>query len=239
MKCLPKWPQMRVIGKPITSEQAKEIIFKTDDFLTDISRYSGGNKRAFNTAYREAAGLAGRDDVEDIHTMDRFEFQTQLRASLGCLELEYLGNHWASSSFVYGAHGWCHPDGTLFNRYNVGQWPTEGDLIAEWSRIAETFPFLDLHAMFMSGANCEDNTEMVFGLHVVNGKIERYEEPKPEIVEAWETKLKAQPEPVFLWGENGLANENGLPGEWVAEYAARVRKAAEAIDRTNGRSPSS
>lgn len=232
-KCLPKWPQMRVIGKPIAAEQAKEIIFKTDDFLTDASQYSGGNNREFNAAYRKAAGLAGCDRAEDIQTiMDRFEFEGKLRASLGCLDLTYISNYWASSCFMYGAHGWCHPNGTLFYRYNVGKWPSEEELTEEWSKVAEAFPFLDLHVMFMSGEGCEDNTEMVFGLHVVDGKAERYEEPKPEIVEAWEAELYAQPEPLLLGGENGLADD------WIAEYAARVRKAAEEIDRANGRSSS-
>jgi hypothetical protein len=31
---LPKWPQMRVEGVPVTLEQAKEIIRRTDTFFT-------------------------------------------------------------------------------------------------------------------------------------------------------------------------------------------------------------
>ena len=45
---LPKWPQMIVTGKRVTVDQAKEIIFRTDSFLSDASDYSGGNARNFN-----------------------------------------------------------------------------------------------------------------------------------------------------------------------------------------------
>ena len=39
---LPKWPQMLVVGKDITVEQAKEIIFATDSQLvnTYLRRYA-------------------------------------------------------------------------------------------------------------------------------------------------------------------------------------------------------
>ena len=54
---LPKWPQMMVTGKHVTLEQAKEIIFRTDPFLVDTSKYSGGNAHEFNAWYRKEAGL--------------------------------------------------------------------------------------------------------------------------------------------------------------------------------------
>ena len=46
--CLPKWSQMIVTGKNVTVEQAKDIIFRTDYFLTDPSKYSAGNDDQFN-----------------------------------------------------------------------------------------------------------------------------------------------------------------------------------------------
>lgn len=48
---LPKWPQMIVTGKPVTIDQAKEIIFRTDSFLTSSDEFAGGNNREFNEWY--------------------------------------------------------------------------------------------------------------------------------------------------------------------------------------------
>ncbi len=58
---LPKWPQMRVSGKSVTVEQAKDIIFKTDLFLTSAGEWAGGNNHKFNTQYRHQAGLVKPD----------------------------------------------------------------------------------------------------------------------------------------------------------------------------------
>lgn len=54
---LPKWPQMIVTGQSVTVDQAKNIILRTDSFLTDPYKWSGGNNHKFNTKYREMAGL--------------------------------------------------------------------------------------------------------------------------------------------------------------------------------------
>jgi hypothetical protein len=48
---LPKWPQMIVTGKPVTVENAKDIIFRTDSFLTSSDEFSGGNNKEFNDWY--------------------------------------------------------------------------------------------------------------------------------------------------------------------------------------------
>ncbi len=50
---LPKWPQMIVTGKPVTIHQAKDIILRTDSFLTDSYEHAGGNNQEFNDWYRK------------------------------------------------------------------------------------------------------------------------------------------------------------------------------------------
>ena len=35
-KGLPKWPQMRIIGEPVSEELAKEIIIRTDTFFDSM-----------------------------------------------------------------------------------------------------------------------------------------------------------------------------------------------------------
>lgn len=47
---LPKWPQMRVIGKQVSVELAEEIILRTDDFF---GPFAGGNNHQFDKAARK------------------------------------------------------------------------------------------------------------------------------------------------------------------------------------------
>ena len=53
---LPKWPHMVVWGTPVTQEQAKDIIFRTDAFLTHMSSYAGGNNHAWNAWANQTLG---------------------------------------------------------------------------------------------------------------------------------------------------------------------------------------
>ena len=50
---LPKWPLMYTTGKPVTQEQAKEIIRRTDTFFIGYS----GNNRAYNQRVRRLLGM--------------------------------------------------------------------------------------------------------------------------------------------------------------------------------------
>jgi hypothetical protein len=63
---LPKWPQLLIVGDPVTIEQAKDIIFRMDPFLTDTYHLSGGNDRIFNQQYRTQAGLSTSTIDADI-----------------------------------------------------------------------------------------------------------------------------------------------------------------------------
>lgn len=226
MKALPKWPQMRVVGRNITPEQAKEVIFRTDEFMTDTCRYSGGNNHEFNAAYRRMAGLDGLDSSDDFQSMmGRFDIERKIREKVGFIDLSYIQNNWASCSFIFGAHGWCHPDGTLFYQDNVGKWPSMEVLTDDWSKVAVAFPFLDLHAMFMSGESCEDGTQVVFSLRVLDGKVCTNDDHDAAMAR-WERACSSRHTRIYL-----KRNENGLPSAWMDEYAARVRSAVNCIRR--------
>ena len=103
---LPKWPQMLVTGKSVSTEQAKEIILRTDDFFTDASDYGGGNDREFNRNYRKLAGL-NQLQVEkrypEGHPYNDVDWDRMyaMRNALGVLSLEYIGTDWASSRGAY------------------------------------------------------------------------------------------------------------------------------------------
>ncbi len=209
---LPKWPQMRVVGDKVTQEQAKEIIFRTDRFLTESSKYAGGNNHNFNELYRKRSGLASLDEQD-------WEADSVIREKLGVISTSYVDNSWASCAFIYGAHGWCDPQGRIFYQDNVGKWPSAEELIADWKAIAEAFPFLNLHAMFMSGEECEE-TEFVFGIRVQNGTVEVYDKEDPEVTRKWSQMQADRGARVFMGGENGL------PTGWVFdEFAPKVKAA--------------
>ena len=96
---LPKWPQLMIVGDDVTIEQAKDIILKTDDFLTSCSEYSGGNATQFNDQYRK---------VSTLETLwGKWDLEIELRKELGCVNLGYIPSQYASSAFIYGPYGFC------------------------------------------------------------------------------------------------------------------------------------
>lgn len=174
---LPKWPQMIVSGEKVTEEQAFEIIFRTDEFLTSAHSYSGGNNHRFNDWYREAADLnklqITRKYPEGHEYKDvDWHLQEKLREALKVISTEYVHNTWASSSFIFGPHGWCHPDGTISYTDNVGKWPSIREVYNDWEKLAKEFQFLDVHVTLMSGEQSEDDSYAVINFHVHDGVVD-------------------------------------------------------------------
>lgn len=203
---LPKWPQMIVTGKSVTIEQAKDIIFRTDSFLISTSKYEGGNNKQFNQSYREVSGLNKLDGKWDI--------LQKLKEELGCVETTYVTNDWASCCFIFGPHGWCHPNGKIKYIDNVGKWPSPEELIEDWTKLATAFPYLDLNVTLMSGESSEDDIQPVFNIRVVNGTV-TIEEPNLSVHE--NTCLKRD------FSQFSLdRKEQGLPLDWILEFAAKV-----------------
>lgn len=220
---LPKWPQMRVAGQSVTEEQAFDIILKTDTFLTDPSKCSGGNAVEFNAAYREKSGLSRMT----THLKNMYELQDELVGRLQ-IRTEYVCNEWASCCYVHGAHGWCHPNGIIFYEDNIGKWPTVEEVYNEWCLIAKTFPYLELVATLMSGESCEEDTVPLVNMLVKDGTVNLSEGdlsvhsvygdlPFRECeVESMLSRL--------IKGELKKENlELGLPSEWYDRYAEIVK----------------
>ena len=77
-KGLPKWPAIVVKGKPVTEDQAKEIIIRTDSF------YFGCNDRAWESkinsmVYGIAAdndGLCLEKSLRKKHNIDEKDYST-------------------------------------------------------------------------------------------------------------------------------------------------------------------
>lgn len=213
---LPKWPQMLVDGDPVTPEQAKEIILHTDTFLTDPGSY-GGNNRGWNQWAKEVLGY---DWIED-----KYDLQDQFRHESGFLGAGYVHNNWASCSFIGGPHGWCHPNGVIRYRDNVGKWPSVGCVADDWSAIAARWPFLSLHVTLMNCESCEDEVERkpVVTMRVHAGKVSFFEG-------TLEHHADIAPQPVESMVANfaermsgGVSREQGLPDEWIKDLGNITR----------------
>lgn len=168
---LPKWPQMYTTGVPVTIDQAKDIIRRTDRFLVNGS---GGNDYAWDRRLAERLRMPhfmdwNRDRSKPIDWA-RLHLETEAwRARFGSILTEYVHNDWISCSFIGGPHGWCSPSGRIAFSDNVGKWPSVRDVLTDWTLIAEAFPYLDLAATLMSGEGCEDGIQPVVTILVRNG----------------------------------------------------------------------
>jgi hypothetical protein len=212
---LPKWPQMVVSGVSVTVEQAKEIILRTDDFLTSISKYAGGNHDTFNNSYREAAGLIGED----------WELEHYVRDEIGYIETSFVFNNWASSSYIAGPHGWCNPTGRIHFNHNVGKWPEVSDIYADWVMIARAFPFLELSATLTNGEWSEENTSAVCTIYVKNGTVEVKEPSDVSLSIGCDENVSFEKLVEILGSRNIFDDrtEIGLPLDWYDDYAVRIK----------------
>jgi hypothetical protein len=216
-----KWPALVVKGEPVTKDQAKEILIRTDslylscndreweEFIQtkfydiDPSTSMGNGRRRYDQIdeeLREKHGISEKD-----HTR-LWEIKGEYEDSVGSIEgLEYLQNSRIASSWIGGAHGWCNWDGTIgTSEYNIGKYPSVSEVYEEWKIIAREFPFLDLRCQIMNEESCgddEDNTTIkpVVEFVVKAGKV--------KLIEPVETITI----PIFGW--KGERSERGCTEE--------------------------
>ena len=225
MNIATKWPQMIVTGTPVTLEQAKEIIRRTDSFFR---HGGGGNNQEYEKAVCKLLGIKRLDDLWEIEdTQQRMkafskqEEHTESRLKKWqYIETEYVYNSWISSCFVGGPHGWCHPDGTIGYIDNIGKWPSAEDVINEWSLIAKEFPFLDLIVKLVEDEgdgvaagyiSVKDGYAIECEQHVADESFARFPEPcrtagvtdkNANVIENWLSR-----------------SENAISEEWIREWA--------------------
>jgi hypothetical protein len=223
---------MLVTGESVTAEHAFDIILCTDTFFSDACSYGGGNNHRFNEHYRESANLTAIQ--EEVSTEDGRKFisvnwdrQYALRKELGFIETGYVSNDWGSSSFIFGPHGWCHPDGTIKFIDNVGKWPSIREVYDDWVKIAEAWPFLDLHVTLMdgeSGMNVEDDdrSSPVINFRVQNGKVDIC---APDVSVHGENSARNFTN--FTFQFDNYFREQGVPLDWYNRAAGIIRVAIE------------
>ena len=219
---LPRWSQMLVWGQSVEPSQAKDIILRTDQFLTTLSPYGGGNNRAWKGWAR---GVLGYDLIPDDSYALQSEVEKEVHRILGVVTTTYVTNRWASSSYIHGPHGWCHPDGAIWYSDNVGKEPSALEVWEDWMKLAEAFPYLDLTVTLMSGEYCEDDIYPVFSLRVRQGAVsllekpelppEDYPMPRRNAESPWTTHLSR-------------SSEQGLPNEWIYDFGGRIMPIVQA-----------
>lgn len=228
---------MLVWGKPVSVEQAKEIIFLTDRVLTSFDTFYGGNDKEWNEnvvrwlGYKELTDHCKHlEQLSLAYDRERslmlwnpiYEASLYLRRKLNAPETDtdYVTNSWASCAYVYGPHGWCHPDGTIGYVDNVGKWPEARSLFDEWSKLAERFPFLDLKVTLMDREHSEENKVPVFSIKVCDGKAELIptETPQPGDMPAIDRS-----DSVFMKRLMSRGAEIGLSEDWIFEYAEKYK----------------
>lgn len=239
---LPKWPQHYVTGAPVTVEQAKEIIRRTDSFFV---LGFGGNNHQYDTRVRALVGMppdswdaprepelkADATEEEKRLRMERIRahweqerLQTEnFRRRWRTISTEYVHNSWVSSAFVYGPHGWCHPDGQIGFVDNIGKYPSIAEVLSDWKVLAEAFPFLDVGVTLFNGESCEENISPIVSLRVRESVVELID-PTEVNVHALHPKATrrggATDDLKTAMGSlNSPWREQGISDEWVEEWA--------------------
>ena len=244
---LDKWPQMLLFGKPVTQEQASDIVRRTDRFLRDGY---GGNNHAYNEHVLNTLGLdivnwRNEEKIKKEYNLQGNEF-SQLRYGLftewqekefKAVYTEYVDNHWVTSSYIGGPSGWCNPNGELRYSENIGKWPSVEEIYRDFLTLATAFPFIEMSAVFMSGESCEDNTYPVISFVIKDQKVELHLPSEYDVFENYGGFEKVQLE--LLRNKTSLADqflaimksansrdpknpvrsaENGVPDEMIQSW---------------------
>ena len=171
---LPKWPKMLVTGVPVTVEQAKEIIRRTDMFFA-YTGFAGNDPKHRERLVKlfKIPGYIGYDkfDASKGDWVQAERDKERWFEKWGFIHTEYVHNDWIASAFVSGPYGWCHPSGSIGFVDNVGKWPSVENIVEDWKALAEEFPFLNIGVTLYSGEQCEDDTHPVVSLRILEGTV--------------------------------------------------------------------
>ena len=236
---LPKWPKMYVTGKPVSVEQAKEIIRRTDTFFT---HGYGGNNREYDQWVRDTIGIPSdgydfdyeaqqklSDEERSALWRKRCQERDAWREQWNVLQTDYVLNSWVSCSFIGGPHGWCHPDGTIGFEDNVGKWPSVKAVYEDWQALAKAFPFITVGVTLFSGESTEDGASPLVSLAVNDGHV--------LLLDPTEADVHAGHPPATRRADSSGSSietymrdfyspfrEQGLPDSWIEEWGKKVAK---------------
>ena len=230
---LPKWPQLKLTGECVTEAQAKDILARTDSFVTGLSEYCGGNNKRWNEWALGVLGFAplfefskhcyGEDRIEGFSNV-YYGVLEDIRKELQFVSTEYVNNSWMSSAFIFGPHGWCSPQGVLAYSDNVGKWPSVEEVYNDFKTIVKAFPYVNLTATLMSGEGCEDETHPVVTFVVRGGRVAMTDEHeahhhKTVMPDRSDAAMEEQMKSLMF----SNSREQGVPQAWIVEMGDKFR----------------
>lgn len=208
-----KWPRLLVVGDDVTSEQANDILVRTDDWWIHTN----------DTAWETAVNAIGEEYGMPVYSArlgggpDLWREMAARKQRMGVLDLHYLENARIASSWIGGPKGWCDWDGRIgCSNYNIGKWPTEAEVTEDWQTIAAAFPYLNLHAQLVAD---EGDGELLATWAVRDGEAALVE-PAGLI-----TDIRDDTAAMAFGLAFGLRSERGVSLERLREALEQVRDA--------------
>lgn len=231
---LPRWPQLKLTGRPVSIAHAKDIIFRTDTFLASPSRYGEGNNKAWAAWARKTLGYSKLVELEelsydrgnDISPAQVHELINKAEQELGVVRTTYVHNTWAASCYVHGPYGWCWPDGQLCFVDNVGKNPTVQEVYNDLVTLWTAFPYICVTATLMDREHSEPGAQPIITLVVNTTGVHFTDEH-----EKHHYPVKA---PIRHIDDVLTVSEQGLPDEWIVERGEYTRPLIDRLIAESG-----
>jgi hypothetical protein len=182
------------------------------------------------------------DDWESRRVRERWQREVRWRKAWGCIPTEYVHNAWIACAFVYGPHGWMHPDGQIGFIDNVGKWPAATDVYADWRALAAAFPFVTAGVTLFDGEASEERTlHPVVSFRVAGGAVEVVDPEAADVHAGHPAPTRSPDGPATL--EDAVLRlllsperrETAIPWSWIARWGEEHReRCTTAADATGG-----
>ena len=215
-----KWPHVIVMGKRLTLEQTKEIVFVCQKDLVDLDRMNQHKE-----AFKHFDVISGLAELDHYDSMVKYTIEYEIKRVLGILDLTHFSLHWVDSSYIYGNNGWLHPNGKIAHNKNMGKHPSVSELTEDLIALTEKFPFLDLKMIAHDGEYSEYIKRKIF-VATLKDKTLTIREPEfdlglsqEEIDDFNELKDKVYSNPLSF--NKPVCS---LPKEWMEDYANRIKR---------------
>jgi hypothetical protein len=202
-----KWPLLLVAGKPVTPEQADDIL------LRSCGGYFTGNDPAWE---RQIAAILGIPFRTGYPRMD-WQACAAWYKSIGGLDLHYLNNSRVYSAWIGGPRGWCDWDGRIgCGEWNIGKWPGVSEVEEDLAAVAATWPFLQMRVQLVDN---EGEGDLCGEWAVTGGKAMEVEPGGLIVAPEFDTDA------AVLGLVFGHGRERGVSPERLASAYARIRTA--------------
>lgn len=169
-----KWTKMYLVGKQVTQEQAKDIISRTDKFITGVSLFPYNTKRHewINSvlgytniiSHWDASNEFNDDPITWEHEDVIDKSKERVYESLGLIELDFFQSNYYADNITSTQSNWIHLDGNIFYEGPVsGCNVTIYDLYVNLEKLAKAFPYLELNIDVEE--DIEEDDENSFPMH--------------------------------------------------------------------------